>query len=95
MGNPDYEFLVALHELIESHLVQKRGIPDAAIDEFDIEFEKRRAAAPPDFADYAEPGSDPAAPYYREHQFATAIEKSVAEELGVDWDEYDRAVKAL
>lgn len=90
MGNPDYEFLVALHELIESHLVQKRGIPDSAIDEFDMWYERTRTPG-----DQTEPGDDPGAPYRREHQFATVIERLVAHELGVDWWNYERKVNSL
>lgn len=90
MGNPDYEFLVALHELIESHLAQKRGISDAAIDAFDIAFEAARREG-----DTNEPGNDPRCPVYREHQFATQIEHMVAEELGVNWKDYDRTVNSL
>jgi hypothetical protein len=35
------------------------------------------------------------APYNKEHVFATSIEKLVAAELGVDWDEYDKTVNSL
>lgn len=90
MDNPDYEFLVALHELIESHLVQKRGIPDSSIDWYDTEYERTRAAG-----DESEPGDDPGAPYHREHRFATIIERLVAHELGVDWWNYERKVNSL
>jgi hypothetical protein len=93
MDNPDYEFLVMIHEIIESHLVQKRGISDAAIDAFDIQFEKDREAGkvPQD----AEAGDSIEAPYYREHRFATTIERLVAYELGVDWMSYDNTVMSL
>lgn len=93
MFNEDYNFLVALHELVEQHLVRKRGIPIEDIDAFDVQFEKSRAAGL--VRDDAEPGDDPRAPYRREHQFATQIEKLMAEALGVDWKEYDAAVMSL
>ena len=32
MKNEDYEFLIALHELVEQHLCKKRGITVAAVD---------------------------------------------------------------
>ena len=57
---------------------------DAAIDSFDIQYEKSRVLGDTT----SEPGNDPAAPYYREHKFATKLEKLLAEEIGVDWDEY-------
>jgi len=45
--------------------------------------------------DDSEPGDSELAPYYAEHQFATAIERRLAAELGVNWDHYDKTVTAL
>lgn len=90
LGNPDFEFLVALHELVEQHLCQKAGIPDEAIDRFDKEFEAHRH---PDNDD--EPGDDKEAPYYAEHQCATAIERVVAAMLEVDWKDYEARINSL
>ena len=87
MKNEDYEFLVAIHELIEKHLCRKANIKEEDITNFDIAFEKNRENGNVD-----EPGNDPQAPYYIQHQFATAIEKEVARALGVDWEEYDKFV---
>jgi hypothetical protein len=42
-----------------------------------------------------EPGHDPKAPYNKEHIFAEKIERQIAEELGVDWEEYSRVVESL
>jgi hypothetical protein len=91
MGNPDYEFLVALHEQIEAHLCMKRGISDEAITSFDIKFENERT----DNMLFDEPGNSKDAPYHKEHVFATSIEKLVAAEIGVSWDDYDTAVNSL
>jgi hypothetical protein len=85
MGNAKYEFLIALHEMIEQSLCLERGIPEQSITDFDIAFEDKRL---PD--DDSEPGDDPLAPYYAEHQFATKIEKMMCEELGLDWNAYGR-----
>lgn len=90
MKNADYEFLVAVHELIEWYLTQKRGIEEEDITAFDTAYESRRPEG-----DTSEPGDSPDAPYRKEHQFATEIEKRLAEELGVQWEEYDKAVNAL
>jgi hypothetical protein len=90
MQNVDYEFLVAIHELIEAHLCRKRGISEEAITEFDKQFEEARVEGNID-----EPGDSPLAPYQKEHQFATKIERQLAEELGVNWEEYDRTVNSL
>lgn len=90
MGNDDYSFLVAIHEMIEQHLCKKRGITEESITHFDIEFEKNREKGNDD-----EPGDDPRSPYKREHFFATTIERLVASELGVDWQEYEKEINIL
>lgn len=90
MGNPEYESLVALHELVEVMLCKKRGITAEQVDAFDMAFEKAREEGNDD-----EPGDDPKAPYRKEHFFATNIECLMAGELGVDFKEYEAAVNAL
>jgi hypothetical protein len=42
-----------------------------------------------------EPGDDPRAPYYKEHFFATNIERMIAHEMGIDWNEYSQKVESL
>lgn len=90
LGDTDYEFLVSIHEQIESYLANKHGISEQDIDAFDMEYERQREPG-----DQSEPGDDPRCPVYREHQFATQIEKLLAAELGVDWDDYDAVVVGL
>lgn len=90
MDNEDYEFLVTIHELVEAYLTHKRGISEAAITKFDMAYEEARGPE-----DYSEPGDSPEAPYYKEHQEATSVERAVAEMLGIDWDVYGEAVNKL
>jgi hypothetical protein len=90
MQNVDYEFLVAIHEMIEQHLCKNRGIAEETITAFDIAFENARAVDNTD-----EPGDSPLAPYQKEHQFATQIERLVAAEIDIDWDAYDATVNSL
>ena len=80
-GNNDYNFLIILHEMIEEWLCNKRGIKEPDIQAFDNEFDKKGLEG--------EPGDDPQAPYYKEHQIATIIERIVAYELGIDWNQYE------
>ena len=75
----DETFLIALHELVEAKLCQKRGITHAAIDKFDMEY---WPAVSPRAVD-AEPGDDPQAPYRKEHRFSALIEHLMAHELGI------------
>jgi hypothetical protein len=90
MGNPDYEALVALHELVEVLLCEKRGIKAEAVDAFDKEYEANRKEG-----DDSEPGDSLDAPYRKEHFFATNIEALMSAELGVDWPKYEAAINAL
>lgn len=93
MGNPVYESLIALHELVEFLQCKKRGITTAQVDEFDMQFEKARALGLHGEDD--EPGDHPDAPYRKEHFFATNIEALMAGQLDVNWQEYEKAVYAL
>jgi hypothetical protein len=83
-GNDDYNFLIALHELVEYYLCKKRGVKESDVDEFDM-----------GFTGSGEPGDDKAAPYYDEHQTATLVEKAMAETLGIDWNLYGKVVDAM
>lgn len=84
LGNPDYEFLIILHEIIEEYLCTKRGIKETDIQAFDQKFSEEGGEG--------EPGDDKRAPYYKEHQFATKIEKLMATQMGIKWRDYSRAV---
>lgn len=90
LGNWKYEALVAVHELVEKILCDARGISNDSIDTFDVAFEANRPNGNDD-----EPGHDPTAPYHAEHVFAECIERLLAKELGVDWEEYDKTVVSL
>ncbi len=93
MGNDDYAFMIAVHELIEWYITEKRGIKEENIKAFDESFEKERLQGLHTEKDEA--GFDSRAPYVKEHTFATEIEKQLAKELGVDWDAYDAEIKAV
>lgn len=92
-GDDDYAFLVAVHEMVEAHLCKRRGITVESIDAFDKQFESNRIKL--NWGDELEPGHDPAAPYKEEHFFAEVLERALASELNVDWQEYERVVSSL
>src|SRR5579863_6201874 len=79
-----YELLIALHELIEAVLCDVRRIAEADVTAFDKAH-----------LDLDEPGEDRRAPYHKEHVFAECIERLVALELGVNWQDYEVACLAL
>jgi hypothetical protein len=81
------EQAVAFHEYAEALLCVQHGVDPDAVDEFDIHFEARRELQIED--DDAEPGDDPKAPYFLEHQVATSVEHILATHLGLHWPTYD------
>ena len=89
-GNWKYNALIALHELVEVLLCKDRGITTEEVDAFDIAFEEKRGQGNMD-----EPGDDRKAPYFKEHQVATIVERLIANELKVDWDTYDTEVLSM
>lgn len=90
LGNPTWEFLIAVHEFIEWFLCKAQGVSQESVDEFDKQWEAVREPGNVD-----EPGNSPKAPYYEQHRIASVIEHMLAIVLGVDWDEYDKAINAL
>jgi hypothetical protein len=90
MNDSRYEFLVALHELVEVKLCEWCGITQKAVDDFDMEYERLR----PD-GDESEPGDSPSAPYKIQHCIATGVERLVAAMMNVDWNSYEAEINAL
>lgn len=83
MGSREYEFLVAIHEMVEQFLCENADITDEEITSFDKEYERKRQKG-----DDTEPGEDIYAPYHKQHMFAEKVEKLMAEECGLDWKDY-------
>lgn len=75
---------VAIHELVEATLCIQRHVNPDLVDSFDMFFEKNRKDG-----DDSEPGDDPRAPYYDEHQVATNVEHIVTTALGLHWNTYN------
>jgi hypothetical protein len=76
-----HEACIALHELVESLLARQRGIRIQEIDEWDAAHELK--------------GDHPGAPYHREHVFAENLERLFAQELGVNWEEYESLIDQM
>lgn len=75
-----YHWLIAVHEFIEMFLCRHRGIPESKIAKFDI------------ISDLDDPGASKKAPYYKEHKFATKIERLVAKELKINRKKYEKEI---
>lgn len=91
LGNPHAEFMVGMHELTEAMLCYTRGIKDKDVTKFDVEYERTRpnGIAPCGCTHIPEPGEDIHAPYWKEHQTATNIERILCSELGINWQSYN------
>lgn len=90
MNDARYEFLVALHELVEVKLCEWCGITQKAVDAFDMAYEENRAEG-----DESEPGDSSNAPYKLQHCIATGVERLVAAAMNVDWKSYEAEINAL
>jgi hypothetical protein len=94
-----YEYLSAIHELLEATLCRHQGITQADVDAFDVDYENRRMAGQAHAACGCEitndPGSDIHAPYRAAHQYAEGVEYGLARLLGVDAVTYDNVCAAL
>lgn len=84
LPDPDMTFLIAVHELVECYLCERKGVTQEQVDEFDLMCEKANL--------HAEPGDQPGAPYRLQHQAAESIERHLAQILGVDWNLYQKEV---
>ena len=74
-------FAIAVHELIEVVLCRAAGITQEEVDKFDLAWEGEDAPT-------NEPGDDPCAPYNKQHQWATYVERLVILLLDMDWERY-------
>jgi hypothetical protein len=89
-------WLVAIHELIEAALCEVAGITQQQVDDFDQEQGPWKGVHPKStYPVGTEPGDMAEAPYYRQHQIATGIERILAAEMGVLWTEYERHIELV
>jgi hypothetical protein len=87
VGNRGYEFLVAIHEMVEQFLCENADITDDEITKFDLDYEEKRKNG-----DDSDPGESIYAPYRKQHMFAEKIERLMAEECKIDWDDYSKYI---
>lgn len=83
-GDWRYNCLLAIHELIEVVLCTSAGISQKAVDRFDFAHQ-----------DDEDPGSDPLAPYAKQHLVAMGIEMILCAALGIQWRIYEDAVETV
>jgi hypothetical protein len=81
------EFLILVHELVEWGLCKHAGVTQAQVDKFDKKYEKEQ--------DEVELGDLKNAPYRKQHCLATAVERMLAAELDVPWNDYEEELIKL
>lgn len=89
-----YEFLVAIHELIEAVLCDFKGIKEEDVTAFDKQFEDMRIEYP-DIVGDKEPGNEDNAPYFHEHAMASRVENWLVTSIGVDPVQYEKTINDL
>lgn len=92
LADPRHSLLIQFHEFVEAATCQHRGITDEEVTAFDTMFEEERSKGL--HSETEEDGDDPRAPYFREHQLATILERVMAANLDVGWKEYEQAISA-
>ena len=97
LHNWKQEILIAIHELVEMTLCRAKGITAKEVDDFDLKYEKGFFVGTVwhGGGQAGEPGDDPEAPYYEQHQIASVVERLVAIKMGVDWLAYSDQVDNL
>jgi len=88
--NPYHSALIAIHELCEFLLINRRGIPEPTILQYDLQWEKDKQEG---IAKSDEPGNEANCIYKEEHRIAETIERLMALYLGIDWFEYEKSLK--
>lgn len=77
------EMLLAIHETVEAILCKYNGVSVSDVDKFDALYDKEHTFD-------TDAGDDIRAPYSRQHCFATAVERILCAEMGVNWSDYDK-----
>lgn len=86
--------LIALHEFTEAILCELGGVKEKEVDQFDLNWKPRPAFWDTDTL-IIEPGEDYMAPYYSQHQIASAVERLCADKLYMHWARYEAIVDKI
>jgi len=89
MGDPDAEWLCAMHEMTEAWLCKMNGITQSKVDAWDKKWKPKRGS------ENTEPGCDLMAPYHDQHEAGEVIEHVLCSLMGRDWHEYQAAYEVF
>ena len=83
LGNSRYNYLLLLHEFYEQEACYEDGVHDDVVTAWDAKHNEGSISG----------GEDEQSPYHAQHEWAEKLERLAAEGLGVNWDEYEAAIK--
>ena len=89
-----YCMAVIIHELYELFSVMLNKIPIKDIDRYDTDFEDLRSRFSKIIGDQ-EPGGMVSAPYHKQHEEATKVEKYFCKRNKINWSKYEHKVNSL
>lgn len=93
-GNPLYNKIILIHEMIEQTLTEAKGIKEEQILKYDLEFEALRKAGK--VGENDEPGEGKGSPYRREHVLSEIVERLMLNHLGQKtFDEYTEIISKV
>lgn len=82
LGDWKMEACLFIHEYVEAVRCLADGVTMESVDIWDLNFKGE-----------GEPGDDPKAPYHKQHVEASKVERVLARQLGVNWQEYENKLE--
>lgn len=84
MSDRRYEYLVAIHEIVEALLCKYNGVSEESVDDWDM-----------NHLDSGDPANESGCPYWPHHFLAQSIEYNLAVKIETDWEKYCDEVDSL
>ncbi len=85
-----YEHALILHELFEALACRHDGVTQKQVDDFDLAYDKAHPNEPDLGA-----GDDPEAPYHKQHNLATVVDRLFISSCGLKWADYDSELASI
>lgn len=84
MPDKRHMLLIAIHEIVEAILCKIDNVTDNQVTNWDM-----------DHLNDVDPGGIIGSPYYAQHHTATLIEGIMAQEMNVNWNDYEKGIQNL
>lgn len=87
----DYQFLDLTRREIEEYLCARDGVDEEAIRVFTERFNKMKEEFP-DLVGHMESGDHADAPHNKQHKIAVMMEKWLADNMQIDYEQYQKTI---